>query len=71
MEAVQAQIRTVVDELNTLRNEIVTIKSAHAGLHQSAVEANTGHNQAFREQAGRLDEVESRITQMAQRAQLP
>ena len=49
MEALNAQVRAVADELNTLRNEIITIKSAHAGLHQSAVEANTGHSQAFRE----------------------
>ena len=44
MEAVQAQVRTITDELNTLRNEIIAIKGSHAVLHQTAVEANAGHN---------------------------
>ena len=33
METVIAQIRVLSDEVNTLKNEIVTVKGSHANLH--------------------------------------
>ena len=39
MEAVNAQFQVMSEELASLRNEIIAVKQAHAGLHQGAVDA--------------------------------
>ena len=53
MEAVNAQFQVMSDELATLRNEIIAIKTAQAGLHQGAVEAGARTTTIEK----RLDEV--------------
>ena len=39
MEAVTQQFQVLSEELGSLRNEIIALKQAHAGLHQGAVES--------------------------------
>ena len=58
MEAVQAQVRSLTEELNSLRGEIIAVKGAHAVLHQSNVDAGAGNRRAFEEQAARIEAVE-------------
>ena len=40
MQAMQAQVQAVTEELGALKNEIVNLKAAHAGLHQTAVDSS-------------------------------
>ena len=42
MENLQAQINVMSEEMQTLRVEIVQIKSTHATMHQEAVNAKFG-----------------------------
>ena len=52
------KITAVVDEISLLRAELIQIKSAHATLHQAAVDAGAGNTKAFAEQADRIAKIE-------------
>ena len=61
MEALNAQVVAVVDELSTLRAEIIQIKSAHAALHQGAVENNAQSAKRYEEQFNRINQLEEKF----------
>ena len=65
MQALNAQVTAVTDELATLRAEIIQIKSAHATLHQGAVEAGAQSAKAFEDQAARIVRLEQGIGEMS------
>ena len=71
MEAMQAQVQSLTDELNNLRGEIIAVKGAHAVLHQSTVDAGTRNQRAFSEQAARIESVEAKIIEITSTARLP
>ena len=55
METLRAQIAAITDEIQVLKNEVVQTKSAHATLHQSAVERNTDMLRRFTDIGDRLN----------------
>ena len=55
MDALRSQISIVGDELATLRAEIVQVKSAHATMHQGAVDTNAQVGQRFQQLQDRLE----------------
>ena len=57
METLRAQIAAITDEIQVLKNEVVQTKSAHATLHQSAVERNTDVLRRFTEIGDRLNAI--------------
>ena len=57
MEQLQAQIVAVTDELNTLRAEIIGVKTAHASLHQDAVTHNAAHLQSLSKIQQQMDDI--------------
>ena len=65
MEVVAAQIAAITDEIQVLKNEIVQTKTAHATLHQSAVERNTDMLRRFTEIGDRLSTITSDTHQSA------
>ena len=64
MERMQQQLQVLGNELSTLKDEIVNIKSAHATLHQQSVESGTQHNQKFTEQYAMLQSLENKVDDM-------
>ena len=68
MDALRAQVTAVTDELSALKQEIVQIKSAHAQLHQSSVDANGQQRALISDQMAKLTEVEKRIDGVTQSA---
>ena len=69
MTAVAVQLSALTDELTVLRNEMIQVKSAHAALHQGAVETNAGNVKMFEEQIARMSQIEGRMGSIAQNAQ--
>ena len=61
MEAMNAQVRALTEELGILKSELVQVKSVHANLHQQAVEAGAHNSRMFAEQAGRLEAATKKI----------
>ena len=61
MEAVNAQVRALTEELGILKSELVQVKSVHANLHQQAVEAGAHNSRMFTEQAGRIEAAAKKI----------
>ena len=57
METLRAQIAAITDEIQVLKNEVVQTKSAHATLHQSAVDRNTDMLQRFNAIGDRINAV--------------
>ena len=47
MQAMQAQVQAVTEELGALKMEIVNIKASHAGLHQSSVDSGLQTSRAI------------------------
>ena len=45
---------------------MVNVKTAHATLHQGAVESNMTNGQKFEEQIARLTRIEGRMEEIAQ-----
>ena len=70
MEAMNQKISAVADELGLLRAEMIQIKTAHASLHQSAVDAGTNNAKAFTDQADRTARVEKSFDEMTKRPSL-
>ena len=69
MDVIREQLRSLTDEVGTIRNEIVNMKASHAGLHQSSVEANAAATQTMTEQGARLNGVEGKLVELAKRAE--
>ena len=61
VEALNAQVRALTEELGILKTEIVQVKSVHANLHQQAVEAGAHNSRMFTEQAGRIEAAAKKI----------
>ena len=51
-------MQALVEELGALKGEIVNLKQSHAGLHQSAVDANGAANMTISELAGKVEKLE-------------
>ena len=49
MEQMQRQMQVLADEMNTLKNEFIGIKAAHANMHQASVDAGQLSNTRFNE----------------------
>ena len=64
MEAMNQKITAVVDEIGLLRAELISIKTAHASLHQSTVDAGSNNAKAFTDQADRIAKVERTFDEM-------
>ena len=60
--AVQQQVQALIEEVGTLKNEIVNLKQAHAGLHQSAVETSGSTNRTLSDIHNRVEGLEKKIT---------
>ena len=58
MEALNAQVSAMSDEMVLLRAEIIQVKSAHATLHQAAADAGTHNARQFGEQVDRIAKME-------------
>ena len=65
MEQLSQQVTIVVSELEALKAEIITIKGAHASLHQSSVTANAQHEQFITDQASRVASIQKKVDDMA------
>ena len=65
MEAMNLQMTAIADEMATLRSEIISIKTAHASLHQNAVEANAANARSYGEQADRLSKLQQKVEEIA------
>ena len=61
MADVQRQLQVLADEMNTLKNELVGIKAAHANMHQASIDAGQASNARFVEVGNRLSGIESKI----------
>ena len=57
MDALRSQVTVLTEELSTLKTELINVKSAHATLHQSSVEAHTQHTAQMAEMEQRLESV--------------
>ena len=68
MEAMNQKITAVADELGLLRAELIQVKSAHASLHQAAVDAGASNTRAFSEQASRIEKIEKGFDDVARGA---
>ena len=62
------KITAVADELGLLRAELIQVKSAHASLHQAAVDAGANNARAFTEQADRIAKIEKGFDDMSKGA---
>ena len=61
MEAVRQQVQIISDELNAVKNEIINLKAAHAGLHQTSVESNQTTGRSITEITGKLEDIEAKL----------
>ena len=64
MEQLSQQVTIVVNELEALKAEIITIKGAHASLHQSAVTTHQQHEQNIGEQAAKVLSIQQKIDEL-------
>ena len=62
--AMQQQVQALIEEVGTLKNEIVNLKQSHAGLHQSAVEANGASSRSIAEIQSKFERLETKITDL-------
>ena len=60
MEQLSQQVTIVVNELEALKAEIITMKGAHASLHQSAVSTHQQHEQ----QAAKVQSIQQKIEEL-------
>ena len=61
MEAINARIQIVSEELNAVKGEIINLKAMHAGLHQTSVDAGQSTNRSLAEIANRIEGVEGKL----------
>ena len=64
MAAVQQQIQALIEEVGTLKNEIVNLKQSHAGLHQSAVESSGSVSRSFADIQNKFENLERKVTEL-------
>ena len=62
--AMQQQVQALVEELGALKGEIVNLKQSHAGLHQSAVDANGATNRSLSELTSKMDKIEAKVAEV-------
>ena len=62
MEALAGQIRSLTEEVSSLRNEIVNIKAAHASLHQASTDSHTATQGVLTDHGIRIGGIEGKIT---------
>ena len=62
--ALQQQVQAMVEELGVLKGEIVNLKQSHAGLHQSAVDANGTTSRALGEMATKVERIEGKLSEV-------
>ena len=62
MAAVQQQVQALIEEVGTLKNEIVNLKQSHAGLHQSAVESSGSVSRSFADIQSKVESLERKVT---------
>ena len=67
VEVLKRQIDAITDELNTVRGELITIKQAHASLHQETADARG----TVTNQADRLEKVEQQLRSMGDEVRSP
>ena len=60
MERLQQQIAVVSEELAAIKSELINVKAAHAGLHQSSVESNTNTTRTLTEVIARIEGIEEK-----------
>ena len=61
VEAVRQQVQVVSEELAAVKNEIINLKAAHAGLHQTSVDANQTTGRSITEITNKLEELETKM----------
>ena len=59
MERMREQITVIADELQTLRTEVIGVKSSHAAMHQTSVDNNARHVE-------RLASIEDKVAKLGQ-----
>ena len=57
MEALNRQITLMTDEMQLLKSELIQIKTAHAGLHQSTVDRAADAAKQFEEISQRIEAI--------------
>ena len=61
MEAVRQQVQIVSDEIAAVKNEIINLKAAHAGLHQTSVDASQTTGRSITEITNKLEDLEAKL----------
>ena len=64
----QQQVSLVASELEALKMEIVSIKGAHATLHQTTVTTSANHERVIDEQAAKVVAIQERVEVIAKTA---
>ena len=64
MQAMQAQVQAVTEELGALKAEIVNLKASHAGLHQSSVDSNAQTNRVIGDLAGKIEAIQTKAAEI-------
>ena len=65
MEQMMTQVAAITEELTMLKGELVTIKSAHANMHQASVEQNQTAAARYTEQIQRIGNIEEKFGTLA------
>ena len=68
MDALRQQVTLVATELEALKTEIVSIKGAHATLHQTTVTTTANHERVIDEQAAKVVAIQDRVESLAKTA---
>ena len=61
VEALRQQLVVVTDELNSVKMELVNVKTNHANLHQQASDANAANARTHAETTTKINALEDRI----------
>ena len=61
METVRQQVQVVSDELSAIKGELINLKAAHAGLHQTSVDANQTTGRSITELTSKLEDLETKM----------
>ena len=61
-------MQILADEMNTIKSELVNMKSAHATLHQAAVDSGAQAATKYTEYTARLLGIETKLDSLGQEA---
>ena len=61
MDALRQQVQVVSEELAAVKGEIINLKAAHAGLHQTTVDANQTTGRTITEIASKVEDIETKM----------